>query len=119
MRSERSLNISFAVRLNFMENIETSQKAKAISVLMAICGLILFSGGILFLFDIGITQTSFQMIGTAFFSWAYAASPKVLMRSVFGKSKVRYGKLSKIFVLIAVLNFIAALVIIYYKKHNG
>lgn len=99
-----------------MEELNSSQKEKALVVFLALCGLLLFTIGIVFLVMNGITRMPFQMIGSAFFAWAFAASPKVSMRSVLDKSKISYGKLSKIFLLIAVLNFIMAIVIHYYKE---
>ncbi len=99
-----------------MEELKASQKEKAIFVFLALCGLFLFTTGIVFLITDGITGVPFRMIGYAFLLCAFAASPKVMLRSVMDKSKVSSGKLSKIFLFIAVLNFIAALVIHHYKN---
>ena len=99
-----------------MAELNSGKKEKAVFVFLTLCGLLLFTVGIAFFLMTGITRMPFHMIGSAFLSWAFAASPKVMLRSVLDKSKVNYGKLSKILLLIVVLNYIAALAIYYYRS---
>ena len=97
-----------------MIKMNNSQKENAVSVFLVFSGVLLLAIGI-YLLKEGINRVSFQMIGSSFCLWAFAASPKVMFSRVTDTSKFSYSKLSKKFFFIGALALLASLVIHFYK----